>query len=60
MTEEDPEYGVDSRYTSKEERISDGITLMEERLKRMKNVTQDQIVHAKLMQIKLKKEFNLK
>lgn len=60
MTDEDPEYGVDSRYTSKEERDSDAVLLMEARLKRMKNTTRDQIVRAKLMQIKLKKEPNLK
>ena len=60
MTDEDPEYGVDSRYTSKEERDSDAVLLMEALLKRMKNTTRDQIVRAKLMQIKLKKEPNLK
>jgi hypothetical protein len=34
---ENVEYGVDSRYKSNKERESDGIALMEARLKRMKN-----------------------
>lgn len=60
IMKEDPEYGVDSRYQSNKERKSDAAALMEARLKRMKNVSKDQIVHAKLMQLKLKMEDYLK
>lgn len=57
---EDPEYGVDSRYKSNKERKSDATALMEARLKRMKNVSKKQIIHAKLIQLKLKMEEFLK
>ena len=50
---EGAEYGVDSRYTSKKDREADGKSLMEARLKRMKNLSEDQITRAKLMQLKL-------
>lgn len=53
---EGAEYGVDSRYTSKKDRESDGKALMEARLKRMKNLSEDQIARAKLLQLKLKME----
>ncbi len=53
---EGAEYGVDSRYTSKKDREADGKTLMEARLKRMKNLSEDQIARAKLLQLKLKME----
>ena len=53
---EGAEYGVDSRYTSKKARLSDGKTLMEARLKRMKNLPSDQIIKARLLQLKLKME----
>lgn len=52
----DAEYGVDSRYTSKRERTIDGKILMEARLKRMKNLSADQIIKAKLLQLKLRME----
>jgi len=51
---EDAEYGVDSRYKSKKERESDATALMEARLTRMKNLSKDQIIRAKLVQLKLK------
>lgn len=51
---DDPEFAVDSRYRSKKERESEAILLMEARLKKMKNLTGDQITRAKLMQLKLK------
>ena len=57
---EGAEYGVDSRYKSNKERESDAAALMEARLKRMKNLSKHQIIHAKLMQLKLKMEDYLK
>ena len=56
----DTEYGVDSRYTSKKEQENQATALMEARLKRMKNLSNEQIVKAKLMQLKLKMEEYLK
>jgi hypothetical protein len=50
------EYGVDSRYSSKKERQADSKALMEARLDRMKNLSKDQIIRAKLLQLKLKME----
>ena len=57
---EDAEYGVDSRYKSNKERDSDAAVLMEARLQRMKKLSRDQIIQAKLMQLKLKMEDFLK
>lgn len=54
------EYGVDSRYTSKKEQETEAIALMEARLRRMKNLSNEQIVKAKLMQLRLKMEEYLK
>lgn len=56
----DPEYGIDSRYNSKKERESEAASLMEARLMRMKNLSKDQIIRAKLMQLKLKMEDYIK
>lgn len=56
---EDPEFGLDSRYTSDEERASEAAMLMEARLKRMKNLSKDQVIRAKLMQLKLQMEESL-
>jgi hypothetical protein len=56
----DTEYGVDSRYKSNKERESDATALMETRLKRMKNLSKDQITKAKLLQLKLKMEEYIK
>ncbi|MEA1877811.1 MAG: hypothetical protein U9N86_13220 [Bacteroidota bacterium] len=53
---EGAEYGLDSRYTSKKEKDVDSRTLMEARLERMKNVSPDDILKAKLLQLKLKME----
>ena len=53
---EGAEYGVDSRYPSKKERQADSKALMEARLDRMKNLSKDQIIRAKLLQLKLKME----
>lgn len=52
----DSEFGIDSRYSSLKERNSDATQLMEARLKRMKNISDDDIKRAKLIQLKLKME----
>jgi hypothetical protein len=57
---EGAEYGVDSRYSSKKESQADGKALMEARLQRMKNVSKDQIVKARLLQLKFRMEEYLK
>lgn len=57
---DDSEYGVDSRYKTSEERKSDSETLMEARLGRMKNLSREQILRAKLLQLKIKMENYLK
>lgn len=56
----DTEFGIDSRYKSNKERESDATALMEARLKRMKNLSKDQITKAKLLQLKLKMEEYIK
>ncbi len=53
---DDPEYGVDSRYTSTVERDLDSISLMESRLDSIKNLPKEQVLRAKLLQLKLKME----
>ena len=57
---EHAEYGVDSRYKSIKERESEATALMEARLMRMKNLSRDQIIRAKLLQLKLKMEEYIK
>ncbi len=52
----DAEYGLDSRYKSGLESVSEAITLMEARLRRMKMLSKDQITKAILLQLKLKME----
>lgn len=52
----DTEYGVDSRYHSAKERESDAIALMEARIKKMKELSGEDIGRARLMQLKLKME----
>ena len=54
------DYGVDSRYTDKKEKESDSIALMQARLERMKNLSKEQIVKAKLLQLKLRMENYIK
>lgn len=56
----DTEYGIDSRYKSNKESVSEATALMEARLKRMKNLSKDQITKAKLLQLKLKMEEYIK
>ena len=53
---EDTEYGVDSRYTSKRQKAIDGAVLMEARLKRMKNLSEDKIIETRLLQLKFRIE----
>jgi hypothetical protein len=48
----DPEFGVDSRYKTNTERQSDAIDLMQARLDRMKNLSKEEILRAKLLQLK--------
>ena len=52
----DVEYGIDSRYKSDLESVSEANALMEARLRRMKLLSNDQITKAKLLQLKLKME----
>jgi hypothetical protein len=52
----DVEYGIDSRYKSDLESVSEATALMEARLRRMKMLSNDQITKAKLLQLKLKME----
>ncbi len=56
----DTEYGIDSRYNSDNERKSDATILMEARLRRLKNLSKDQITKAKLLQLKLRMEEYIK
>jgi hypothetical protein len=50
---EGAEFGVDSRYASNKDRLSDGKALMEARLKRMNDVSGEKVLWAKLTQLKL-------
>ena len=52
----DAEYGIDSRYKSGLESVSEATALMEARLRRLKMLSNDQITKAKLLQLKLKME----
>lgn len=54
------EYGVDSRYATAKEKDHDSIALMKARLEKMNNLSAEQILQAKLMQLKLKMESYLK
>jgi len=53
---QDFEYGIDSRYKNANEKTSDSVALMQARLERMKNLPKEQIVRAKLLQLKLRME----
>lgn len=57
---DEAEYGVDSRYPSRKERELEATALMEARLMRMKNVSKEQIIRARLLQLKLKMEEYIK
>ncbi|MBI1306954.1 MAG: helix-turn-helix domain-containing protein [Bacteroidetes bacterium] len=54
------EFGVDSRYKTNAEADTEALSLMKARLERMKYVTKDQVVKAKLIQLRLKMEDYLK
>lgn len=56
----DAEYGVDSRYETTKDREQDAVALMQARLDRMKNLPKEQILRAKLLQLKLQMENYLK
>ena len=56
----DPEFGVDSRYKTNKEKEQDSVALMQARLDRMKNLPREQVLRAKLLQLKLKMENYLK
>ncbi len=56
----DTEYGIDSRYKSNKESESEAAALMEARLRRMRNLSKEQITKAKLLRLKLKMEEYLK
>ena len=50
----EPEFGVDSRYKSIDKKLADGKQLMEARLKRLNKLSRNQIIRARLLQLKLK------
>jgi len=50
----EPDFGVDSRYKSIDKKLADGKNLMQARLERLNNLSRNQIVQAKLLQLKLK------
>ena len=52
----DAEYGVDSRYNSVKESESEAVALMEARIKKMRGLTGEDILRARLIQLKLKME----
>lgn len=56
----DSEFGVDSRYKSAKDKEDDSVALMEARLARMKNLSKEDILRAKLLQLKLRMESYLK
>ncbi len=56
----DSEFGIDSRYKTTKEREQDSIALLQARLERMKNLPKEQILRAKLLQLKLRMEDYLK
>ncbi len=54
------EYGVNSKYSSRKDQRADGKALMEARLQRMQNLSEEQIMKARLIQLKLKMEDYIK
>lgn len=60
IADTEPDYGVDSRYKTLRDREQDGVELMQARLDRIKNLSKEQILHAKLVQLKLRMEDYLK
>jgi len=60
IIEVDPEFGVYSKYKSTKEKKQDAVALMQERLARMKHLPREQVIRAKLLQLKLQMEKYLK
>lgn len=60
IIDNDPEYGVDSRYQTTKEREHDAVALMQVRLERMKGLSREEILRAKLLQLKLRMQNYLK
>lgn len=56
----DPEFGVDSKYKNQAERLSAGKELLEARLNRINQLPKNQIIKARLLQLKLQMEDYLK
>lgn len=54
------EYGIDSRYGSPSEKNADSITLMQTRLDKIKHLSKQEILQARLLQLKLRMENYLK
>jgi hypothetical protein len=52
----DSEFGIDSRYKTNIEQKQDAISLLESRLAKLKNLSLEQIIEAKLVQLKLQME----
>ncbi|MFN8431570.1 MAG: hypothetical protein U0V04_16440 [Spirosomataceae bacterium] len=59
-SEEYIDFGVDSRYSTIEEKTSNAGILMQARLERMKNLPKEQIIRTKLIQLKLEMDEFLK
>ena len=53
---ENIEFGIDSRYENEKEKNFESIRLMEKRVKRLKNLSTEQIIRAKHLQLKYKME----
>lgn len=54
------DFGIDARYLSEKERKSESVALMEARLERMRHLTKEQIIQAKLMQLNFQMKNYLK
>lgn len=54
------DYGIDSRYKSRKEKENDSLLLMQSRLEKMKELSQEEILKAKLLQLKLRMEEYIK
>jgi len=55
-----PEFGVDSRYSSNKQKRKDGKQLLKSRLEKLESLPNNQIVKAKLLQLKFRIEEYLK
>lgn len=50
------EFGIDSRYENQKDKNLESTRLMEERVKRLKKLPPEQVIKAKLLQLKYKME----